>query len=53
MYTISFINYKGGVGKTILTANLSAELAFHDYQVLLIDLAPQTNLTFFLISPSI
>ena len=53
MCTISFINYKDGAGKTTLTANLGAELAFRGYQVLLIDLDPQANLTFFLISPSI
>jgi len=43
---ISVINYKGGVGKTTLTANLGAELAFQGHNVLLIDLDPQTNLTF-------
>ena len=53
MYTMSFINYKDGVGKTTLTANLGTELTFRGYQVLLIDLAPQTNLTCFLISPPI
>lgn len=43
---ISVINYKGGVGKTTLTSNLGAELAFKGYKVLLVDLDPQTNLTF-------
>lgn len=46
MKTISVINYKGGVGKTTLTANLAADLAFRNFKVLAIDLDPQTNLTF-------
>lgn len=45
MDIISFINYKGGVGKTTLTANVAAELAFHGKRVLVVDLDPQTNLT--------
>jgi hypothetical protein len=44
--TVSVINYKGGVGKTTLTANLGAELAFRGNRVLLIDLDPQASLTF-------
>ena len=48
---ISFINYKGGVGKTTITANISAELAYRGFKVLLLDLDPQTNLTLSFISP--
>lgn len=46
MKVVSVINIKGGVGKTTLTANLGAELASRGMKVLLIDLDPQTNLTF-------
>lgn len=51
MLTISIINYKGGVGKTTLTANIAAELAFNKKRVLVIDLDPQTNLTFSFLKP--
>lgn len=46
MEIISVINYKGGVGKTTITANLAAELAFRGKSVLAIDLDPQASLTF-------
>ncbi len=46
MKIVSVINYKGGVGKTALTANLAAELAWHGKRVLMLDLDPQTSLTF-------
>lgn len=46
MSVISVINYKGGVGKTTLTANLAAELAYKGKKVLVLDLDPQANLTF-------
>ena len=46
MPTVSVINYKGGVGKTTITANLAAELAWRGHRVLLIDLDPQASLTF-------
>ena len=51
MKIVSIINYKGGVGKTSLTANLAGELAYREKRVLLIDLDPQTSLTFSFIAP--
>lgn len=53
MKIVSVINYKGGVGKTSLTANLAAELAWQGKRVLMLDLDPQTSLTFSFISPDI
>ena len=49
MQVVSVINYKGGVGKTSLTANLGAELAWRGKKVLLIDLDAQASLTFWLL----
>lgn len=46
MKKISVINYKGGVGKTTVTANIASEMAHRGKKVLVIDLDPQTNLTF-------
>jgi len=49
--TISFINLKGGVGKTTAAVNAAAVLAHrHNRRVLVIDLDPQTNATVCLIS---
>lgn len=46
MKVVSVINYKGGVGKTTITANLASEMVCRGKKVLVIDLDPQTNLTF-------
>jgi chromosome partitioning protein len=44
---ISFINYKGGVGKTTTTYHIGCVLAYlHKKRVLLVDIDPQCNLTF-------
>lgn len=51
MHIVSVINYKGGVGKTTMTANLAAELAWRGHRLLLIDLDPQASLTFSFIKP--
>jgi chromosome partitioning protein len=51
MKIVSVINYKGGVGKTSLTANLGAQLAWLGHRVLLLDLDPQASLTFSFVKP--
>ncbi len=44
---IAFINYKGGVGKTTTGYHIGCALAkFHKKRVLLVDVDPQTNMTF-------
>lgn len=44
--TVSFINFKGGVGKTTLCVEIGASLAYKfGERVLLVDLDPQTNAT--------
>jgi chromosome partitioning protein len=44
---VSFINYKGGVGKTTTTYHIGCSLAgHHKKRVLMVDIDPQTNLTF-------
>jgi chromosome partitioning protein len=51
MNVVSVINYKGGVGKTSLTANLAAELAWRGKKILLLDMDAQASLTFSMIAP--
>ncbi len=51
MEVIAVINYKGGVGKTTVTANLAAELAWRGKKVLLIDTDAQASLTFSFVPP--
>jgi hypothetical protein len=44
---LSLINYKGGVAKTTSTHHIGCSLAQHfNKKVLLVDIDPQTNLTF-------
>ena len=50
---ISFINYKGGVGKTTMSVEIAATLSKeHDFKVLVVDLDPQTNASFYLLKES-
>lgn len=46
MRVIAFSNQKGGTGKTTSVVNIGFGLGLLGYRVLLIDLDPQTNLTF-------
>lgn len=48
--SICFFNNKGGVGKTTLVANLSAQLALNlNQKILVVDADPQCNLTQYLL----
>lgn len=51
MQIVSIINYKGGVGKTTVTSNLAAELAWRGKKVLVLDMDAQASLTFSLLTP--
>lgn len=51
MHIVSVINYKGGVGKTTVTANIASELAWRGKKVLLIDTDAQASLTFSFVTP--
>lgn len=52
--TVAFINYKGGVGKTTTAFHIGCALAlYHKKRVLLVDVDPQTNLTFLCVSPGV
>ena len=44
-FVISFINLKGGVGKTTCCANIAGELARENRKVLVIDADPQANIS--------
>jgi chromosome partitioning protein len=51
MKIVSVINYKGGVGKTTVTSNVAAQLAYSGYRVLVLDMDAQASLTFSLVTP--
>ncbi|ENC9838015.1 TPA: ParA family protein [Vibrio parahaemolyticus] len=51
MEIVSVINYKGGVGKTTVTSNLAAELAWEGKSVLILDMDAQASLTFSFVTP--
>ncbi len=51
MDIIAVINYKGGVGKTTVTANIGAELAYRGKRVLMLDTDAQASLTFSFVTP--
>ncbi len=51
MDIVSIINYKGGVGKTTVTSNLAAQLAWEGKNVLILDMDAQASLTFSFMTP--
>ena len=51
---VSFINYKGGVGKTTMAVETAATLAKKfGFKVLVVDLDPQTNASFYLVNEEV
>lgn len=50
---VALYNHKGGVGKTTLTANITAMLASFGKKVLIVDSDPQCNLTSYLFEESV
>jgi chromosome partitioning protein len=53
MPVLSFVNLKGGVGKTSCTLHLGAALAQAGHRVLLVDNDPQSSLTSGLLGPAV
>lgn len=51
MEIVSVINYKGGVGKTTVTSNIAADLAWNGKNVLMLDMDAQASLTFSFMTP--
>jgi cellulose biosynthesis protein BcsQ len=51
--SFAFMNLKGGVGKTVLTANLAREIVRqHNKKILLVDLDPQCSLSYLFAEPA-
>lgn len=52
MPVVTFVNQKGGTGKTTCTVNLASYLAAYGKRVLVVDMDPQSNATSTLIGPN-